>query len=196
MEAVCFACGHEKGGALLPCPKCQVKPLSQRDRLASLCLSKQCLPPKQLVMGSEFIKAKGKLPGFSESVVRKATQLLGTLPAASGSEDISTSFDFSESFFDFEGKSQSAVEPKITVHVLGKPASLKANEEGGNLWNSRRTYHTLTWRIGKEISEDDYESHRSGDGEIYVWYRWIGNRWTWKYVSKSEFERLRKLEEG
>lgn len=196
MEAVCFACGHEKKGPLLSCPKCQVKPLSRRDRLASMCLSTRCLPEKQLRVGAEFIKTKGKIPGFSENVVKKATELLNAVQGTSSSEDVSTSFEFSESFFDFDGKLRSDLDPKVTVHVLGKPAELKADERGGNLWNSRKTYHTLTWRVGKEISEDDYEAHRSADGEIYVWYRWIGNRWTWKYVSKSEFERLRKLEAG
>ena len=196
MEAVCFACGHEKKGPLLSCPKCQVKPLSQRDRLASMCLSRPCLPEKQLKMGAEFIKAKGKIPGFSDSVIAKATRLLDALPGAASGDDISTSFEFSESFFDFDGKHRSDIEPRVSVHVLGKPADLKADDRGGNLWSSRKTCHTLTWRVGKEISEDDYEAHRGADGEIYVWYRWIGNRWTWKYVSKTEFERLRKLEGG
>lgn len=193
MIAVCFACGHEKQAPLILCERCQVRPISQKDRITSMCLSDKCLSQKNLEVGSKYIRKNNKLPKFHESVQKKATELIEAVSDSHGEH--SQSFEFSNSFFDFQGLTGGKGE-SVRVHAIGMP--VQSGKDGArapsNLGNQESTYQVLNWEIGKEITFDEADLHMDDEGNIYVWYRWMGNSWTWKPVSQEEFMRLKNLE--
>lgn len=192
MIAVCFACGHEKQAPLILCKRCQVKPISKKDKINSMCLSAQCLSTKNLDIGSKYIRKNNKLPKFHKKVLAKGTELIDALPDVS--TDQSQSFDFSNSFFDFQGLKGDQGET-IQVHSIGRP---KESADGlsapSNLGNRESTYQVLQWEIGKDITFDQADLHIDDEGNMYIWQRWIGSGWNWKPVSSEEFMRLREME--
>lgn len=158
-----------------------------------MCLSDKCLSEKNLDIGSKYIRKNNKLPKFHEKVHQRATELIDAIPERS-STDQSQSFDFSTSFFDFQGLDGGRGET-VCVHSIGKP---KDNKEGpgavSNLGNNQSTYQVLNWEIGNEVTFDEADLHMDDEGNMYIWYRWIGSDWTWKPVSQEEFFRLKEME--
>lgn len=158
-----------------------------------MCLSDKCLKEKHLVMGSRYIRKNNKLPKFHESVVAKANELISSISDSQG--EYSQSFEFSNSFFDFQGLKGGKGET-VQVHAIGKP--LGEGKDGtapvSNLGARGSTYQVLSWEIGKEITFDEADLHMDDEGNIYVWFRWMGSGWNWKPVSQDEFNRLRALE--
>ena len=152
MEAVCFKCGHEKSNPLKMCGHCQALPQSRKERIKSMCLSRTCLKTQNLIKASTYIKRKNRPPGFHEKVKVKAAELVDSMPEIGDST--SQSYDFSDSFFDFQELEHGIAGEKITVHAIGKPINDSIDSfNGNNNHNTRtKTYHTLEWEIGKDIN--------------------------------------------
>ncbi|QEG24554.1 hypothetical protein [Mariniblastus fucicola] len=97
IEAVCFNCGAEKSAAIKLCGSCRSLPTSYEDRVASVCLSNECLRQDNLEVATRYIQQKKRKPGFHDKVRRKAEQIVNKMP---DQFQISQSFDLSESFFE------------------------------------------------------------------------------------------------
>jgi hypothetical protein len=190
--SVCFHCGGAKLAPLAKCEFCKTKPDKRADQIASMALSSDCLSEKNLKRGSEYIKQTKRLPKFHPDVQKKAMRLVESFIEITPS-DGSDSVDLSSSFFDFDfSHYPGAGAETITVHAIGKPEHLDNDHHGHR--NHARTYHQLTWEIGKDISADQAAAYKDPAGEIFIWYRWMGNSWTWKCVSRIEFEQLKSVE--
>jgi len=201
VQAVCFSCGASKDGPLVACRRCHTKPISKRDRITSFCLSLRCLKPHHLERGAAYIKTRGRLPRFHPKVIALATKQVEALPppraekSSETGQEYSTSFEFSESFFDFQGQIGQRESISVTVHIIGKPpGDAGPAATASQLGRRGSTYHRDTWQVGDEVSEEEYEMHRHTDDCLYVWYRWMGNGWAAKFVSKAEFDRLKEME--
>ena len=105
----------------------------------------------------------------------------------------SDSIDLSSAFFQFEFDAAENGRPKfVTVHSIGKPAHLSDDEF--SQFHKKKTYHTLQWEVGNEITQDQLSANQDDDGDVYIWYRWISNSWQGKFVSKAEFEQIKSVE--
>lgn len=187
MIAVCFHCGSSKFEPLAKCRSCRFEPVRREAQIASLALSRECLSEKHLKIGSAYIKKTGRIPKFHKAVQHKAAQLVDALVEVPSSDSI----ELSSSFFDFEFSKPDGQET-VTVHSIGKPEHLDDDYRGQG--SHSQTYHTVEWEIGKQVSADQVESCKDLNGDIFIWYRWMGNRWTWKCVTRIEFEQLRSVE--
>lgn len=157
-----------------------------------MCLSDKCLSQKNLDVGSKYIRKNSRTPKFHERVLAKAQEFINAIPESSS--DMSQSFEFSNSFFDFQGLAGGKGET-VRVHAIGRPLQDSGgNTPPSNIGNRQSTYQELVWEIGNEISFDQADLHMDDEGNIYIWYRWIGSSWTWKPVSKEEFSKLRGME--
>ena len=191
MDAVCFKCGESKKEPLAKCLQCAAKPTRREDKIASIALSIQCLKLENLEKGSQYIKKTNRLPSFHESVLKKAIRLVESYIEVVDENDDSDSLDLSDSFFEFSNDQQQKVE-LVTVHAIGKPENVDVNYRGSS--SNKKTYHTLQWEIGNDISVDQANRHMDSPGIIFIWYRWLGDSWVWKCVPREEFEQLRSLE--
>ncbi len=194
MNAICFACGREKQDPLDHCDHCDVKPMSQKDRISSYCLSSNCLKPASLEKGSKYIRLKRKLPKIAEPVIRRATKIVESLDV---DEEQYTSMGMDESFFDFKGFADKRAET-VRVHSIGKPPKSNDGDTTGvsHMGSQKNTYRLLTWELGKDISIDDCDANVDENGELYIQFVWMGDRgWIWKHVSKSHFDQLRALDQ-
>ncbi len=195
MKSVCFACGREKEDPLVICKRCEVKPISQKDKISSVCLSNICLKAPNLVKASRYIRQKRKLPKFADAIVARAEEFVDSL--SSDSEEY-TQIGFDDSFFDFKGFQDKRAET-VTVHAIGKPVKDPDKPHQAtvisHLESGKNTYQVLEWEIGKDISIDDADAHTDNQGELYVQYIWLGDKgWTWKHVSKAHFLQLKSLD--
>ena len=187
MNAVCYKCGEAKDSALVVCPACQQQPEEPQDQIVSVVLSTRCVHRTKLVGASEFVKRKKRLPKISDKLIRKAMAVLEAEQDGS-----SSSVEYPSSFFDFRESSQED-EHSITVHVIGRPNISKIKSPTGP---PKKTYHTEEWVLGSDVSREDADRDRDDEtGCLYAWYRLIGGRWTWKLVSRQEFEELKSVEE-
>ena len=187
MQAVCYKCGEEKKFPLTLCNHCQAVPHDLDDRVASMALSAECLKEKNLIKASNYIKIKKKLPRFHDVVMDKAKALV-----AKTIDQSTQSFELSASFFDFNPEQGKKDKQMVTVHSIGKPPGV-GDEHCGPV-SRDKTYQMLSWEIGKDISAEEVQMHMDAFGCIYVWFRWIDKGWSWKCVTKSEFQNLRKVE--
>jgi hypothetical protein len=187
VDAVCFSCGERKREPMAACPGCKRKPSFREDKIASFALSIQCLKEHNLKKGSDYIKKKKKLPKFHESVRRKANQMVESFIEV---EEDDSDLDMSSAFFDLEPESAAA--RTVTVHAIGKPPGVALDMHSPH--SKQKTYHTLEWEVGKDVPAEEVELHQDVAGELFVWYRWFGNSWTPKFVSRQEFEQLRNVE--
>ena len=194
MKAVCFACGHEKRLPLVLCDRCEVKPISHKDKITSVCLSDYCLKSESLLKASHYIREKGTLPTFHQKCVTKATDFVDSLPT---DDEEYTTMGVDDSFFDFQGFKDKKGET-VKVHAIGKPAKENVQQATGisHLGTQKNTYQVLEWQVGKEISIDDADMHVDDQGELYIEYTWVADKgWIWKHVSKGHFRQLKMLDE-
>lgn len=192
MIAVCFQCGSPKSGPMTKCEFCQKKPIHHRDRVVSMALSNECLSEKNLKTGSQYIKEKKRIPKFHKKVAQKAAQLMESYIEVDDARN-SDSIDLSSAFFQFEFSSAKPGQPQfVTVHSIGKPANL-ANDEFSQ-FHKKKTYHTLQWEVGNEITVKQASANQDDDGNVYIWYRWMNDNWNGKFVSKAEFEQIKSVE--
>ena len=192
MQAVCFKCGGSKSDPLKLCRHCHALPESHNDRVTSMCLSQNCLKPANVVKAGKFIKQKKRPPGFRSKVKNRAIELINALPDESDS--VSMSIDLSDSFFLLDKRDEPAIK-KLVVHAIGKPANGAADTYHQHPSRTRKsTYHTLEWEIGRDISQHEADVHADSSGELFVWYRYLGNEWAWKCIPRHEFEQLREME--
>ena len=190
MISVCFHCGEAKLEPMAQCEFCKTKPSNHQDRVSSMALSSDCLSERNLKKGSAYIKKTKRLPRFHKDVENKAKQLVESYIEVSPSDN-SDSIDLSSSFFEFDFSQNKNVE-FVKVHAIGKPEHLHDDNHGHR--NNGKTYHTLQWEVGKEVSAEEANAYKDAAGDLFVWYRWMGNSWTWKCVSRVEFEQLKSVE--
>jgi hypothetical protein len=194
MNAACFACGREKPDALVVCPSCEVKPISDKDKINSVCLSDTCFGPDKLLKASRFIREKRKLPRFGDKAIAKATEFVNSLAKP---EENYTLIDVDDSFFDFDGFDSDKGE-SVTVHSIGKPPTDPDGNEPDpiGLAGKGNTYHTIQWELGKDISFEDAETRGGKGGELYIQWTWRGDQgWVWKHVTKQQFDQVKMLED-
>jgi hypothetical protein len=175
---------------MISCPHCQKKPTSQQEKKASFALSDQCLKPHHLQHGSAYIKEKGRLPKFHSSVEKKAAQLVASYLEVMADAD-SDELDLSDSFFDFDASVSNPPEI-ITVHAIGKPEGVDLGRRGSP--SNKSTYHVLQWEVDKDISAEEFQANLDATGDLFIWYRWMGDSWNWNCVTRPEFEQLRSVE--
>jgi hypothetical protein len=192
--AVCFACGKTKASPLVRCKFCEAKPISSRDKINSMAISNHCLNQKHLKAGSDYIRQYHKLPKINEKVIEKATKLVKAIPERP--DDRKKSFDFSSSFFNFPGLTKGNDRGEtVRVHSIGKPKNIKKGEDArGMLGNKESTYQLLHWKLGTDISIEDADNNVDDDGDLYIWYRFMGDDWTYKHISKEKFNSLQAME--
>ena len=195
MKSVCFACGREKVSPLILCERCEVRPISRKDKITSVCLSDHCLKAEKLKVASRYIREKRKLPKFSESLTAKAAQIVDSEPDES---DEYTQIGFDDSFFDFKGFKDKRPET-VKVHAIGKPVKDPDKQQQAtvisHLDSGKNTYQVLEWELGKDISMDEVDANVDEKGELHIQYTWLGDRgWTWKLVSKAHFQQLKTLD--
>jgi hypothetical protein len=176
-------------GPLTKCEFCKQKPGTRVERIASMALSIECLKEHNLKKGSAYIKKTKRLPKFHESIERKAIQLVEAHLEVDEPKEFDSA-DLSSAFFEFDFSQGSGGE-KITVHAIGKPENVSDEHRGDS---KRNTYHTMQWEVGKDISAEIADANVDPAGEIFVWYRWMGKSWTWKCVSRVEFEQLKSVD--
>ncbi|MEM7784581.1 MAG: hypothetical protein AAF939_05715 [Planctomycetota bacterium] len=190
MQAVCYKCGNEKQDPLKMCGACHALPESDEDRIVSICLSDQCLKQKHLLVATQYIKTKKKLPGIHPNVAKKARQIHAKLPRRP--INASQSIELSASFFQEDLFADDSEPERVTVHVIGKPKGVKPNQFVEI--QKMRTCHSLTWTVGEEVSQSDHDIYADTTGQLYLWYRWINDQWKAKFIPKQEFYRLRDVE--
>ncbi len=194
MNAVCYSCGAPKSEPLITCEQCSNQPIQHEDRVASMALSLNCLKPHHLEKATDYIKRTAKLPKFHDSVRRKALELIESmLELAPELSDDDDSMEFSSSFFEFVPDDIKPLNKRVTVHAIGKPSHFQDDAPPNGQVRSN-TYHTMEWEVGLEITEEQASLYLDPLDNIYIWYRWLGNKWTWKCVSREEFEQIRKVE--
>lgn len=190
MKSLCFACGREKLDALLVCSNCEVKPISEKDRIHSICLSDHCFNAETLEKASRFIREKRKLPKLGEKALAKAAQIVKVLAQAEKSPY--TLMDVDDSFFDFDGFESDKGET-VVVHSIGKG---DGDEAPIGIAREKNTYTKIEWQVGKDISFEDLEKYSNDNGELHIQYTWRGDQgWIWKFVNQDQFEQVKSLEE-
>lgn len=61
-KAVCFQCGHIKSGAFLPCDKCQAKPQTDAELIASVAMTEHYFDQATLESMRDYIREHGRHP--------------------------------------------------------------------------------------------------------------------------------------
>ncbi|MEM7453866.1 MAG: hypothetical protein AAF456_05865 [Planctomycetota bacterium] len=202
-KSVCFRCGDYKKKPLKMCPTCLAIPEDRDDKILSVCMSLECIKEENLRKCSKYIKKKGRCPNFKERVVKKAIEMLEQHFDLDMSSQEDSDIDFSTSFFEFKAEDLQTPEgvaigqPRmIKANVIGRPRGAGDDAVQVALGGNRRTCHQAFWTLGKEISAEEYERHKAGDGEIYVRYRLMGANWSCEYISQALFTQLKSLEDG
>lgn len=196
MQAICYSCGGHKTSPLKVCGKCQTAPSDYDDQVLSLCLSLECVKAETLSRCRKYFKTKNKPPRFKENVIKVAKLLLDEQLANNQSNQ---SMEFSSSMFEFSDLSQD--EPRrsmetVTAHIIGRAPNQEADDAQASLGKNGKTYHKRSWVVGTDIDQEMYDANKDGDGDVYVWYRWINNQWTWSCIGKSHFDQLKSVELG
>lgn len=157
-----------------------------------MALSNECLSEKNLKIGSRYIKENKRLPKFHKKVAQKAAQLMESYIEVDDERN-SDSIDLSSAFFQFDFEAGEQRRPKfVTVHCIGKPANLSDDEF--IQFHKKKTYHTLQWEVGNEITPEQVAVNQDDAGNVYIWYRWINNSWNGKFVPQAEFEQIKSVE--
>ena len=196
MQAICFKCGNNKSSPLKMCGSCHEVPKTESDQVLSLCLSVECVKPETLARCRKYFRKKQKPPRFKENIVNLATLLLDEQASNSHSNN---SLEFSSSLFEFpdlQAEEMRKPVETVTAHIIGKGPRQDEDDGSATLGKKGHTYHTEQWEVGRDISEEQYKTARDPMGNIYVWYRWINNRWTWTCIGKLQFEQLKSVEMG
>ena len=189
MNAVCIKCGGKKKEPMKMCAHCHTLPETRDERILAFGLSTQCIKQENVIKAGSYIRKKGKPPRLHEKVRAKAKQLV---KAYRQPVDASKSMEFSASFFDFNDlvidDSCEDVLDIVVVHSIGKPA----DGEFASI-SKVSTYIEDTWTIGVDITQAEVDRFADEDGELNVWFRWLEGVWQPKFVSKTEFARLREF---
>lgn len=196
MLALCFECGSKKSGALKLCKQCHAVPKTQDEKVLSLCLSLECVTQQTLNNCSKYFKKKNKAPRFKAPIVQRATEFLEEQQDGAGTNQ---SIEFSSSAFDFPDLSEESVQAirqTVTAHIIGKGPKQDSGDANASLGKANKTYHRTQWVVGVDISEEQYETNKDPRGDIYIWYRWLNNKWTWLTVSPAKFDQLKAVESG
>ena len=196
MQAICYSCGASKSSPLKVCGGCHTAPSKHDDQILSLCLSLECVKQDTLGRCRKYFEKKKRPPRFKEKIVKLAEMLLDEQLGNSASH----SLEFSSSLFEFpELIAEDAPRKKLSAimaFVIGKGPNQDEADGNVSIGKAGKTFHTRQWLVGEDISKEMYESNKGFDGEVYVWYRWINNRWTWTCVGKAQFDQMKSLEVG
>ncbi len=194
MNALCFKCGNRKSGALKLCSQCDAIPKERDEQVLSLCLSLECVTEQTLLKCSQHFQKKKRPPRFKESIVERAERCL----EEQTNSDTDQSVMFSASVFDFSDLQDepTKVRKEVTAHIIGKGPKQEVSDANASLGKAHKTYHKLSWTVGDDISEEMYEANKGSHGDVYIWYRWLDNRWAWSCISSNKFEQLKSVESG
>ena len=194
MSALCFKCGNHKTGALKLCSKCDAIPETKEEKVLSLCLSLECVTQQTLKVCQRHFEKKQRAPRFKDVIVERATKCLEE-QIESGTDN---SIMFSASVFDFSDliEEKSTIRKQVTAHIIGKGPKQDTADANASFGKAHKTYHRSNWVIGNDISEEKYESNKGPHGDVYVWYRWLNNQWSWSCISHDKFEQLKAVESG
>ena len=191
-NALCFKCGVPKKDARQLCGRCMAIPRTFDDLVLSFCLSEECVKTETLKKCKAYFKRKNKPPRFRPSVINAASVLA---QEHAGRDE--QSIEFSSALFEFSDLNDGSEETglrSINVQVIGRlkghPDSKPPNGVSGE-----KTWHRETWVIGQDVSDEDVRAYIDGD-QLFVWYRWINDRWAWSCVSRGRFSQLKALEDG
>ncbi len=191
--ALCFKCGSRKKEATTMCGKCMSAPRTFDDLVLSFCLSLQCVTPDTLKKCREHFKVKKRPPGFRESIIELARPLAERY-AIDSEQSIQYPPEMLE-FTDLDDDDDVVKRRSVRVQIIGRHKGRGDDEPSEALGNKKKTCHMETWIVGKDITEEQVTQNVDGD-QIYVWYRWMGNRWSWSCVTRGKFAQLKALEEG
>jgi len=176
------------------CSRCQAVPKTADERVLSLCLSLECVSQQTLTRCLQHFEKKNKPPRFKEAIIKRAEELLEEQQDSSLGEK---SIEFPSSVMNFEISDESIeVVKTVTAHIIGKGPKQESDDANATLGKRKRTYHRAQWKVGDDISEDQYEANKDQKGDIHIWFRWLNNQWTWSCISSSKFNQLRAVEEG
>lgn len=193
-SALCFNCGAGKKDPVGLCPKCMGAPRKFEDIVLSYCLSLECIKPGALEKCSEYFKRKNKPPRFREVIVDSAIRLAGK-----HGDRADQSIEFSSAMFNFTDLNDEDEEVSkrrtITANIIGRRKGQGDDEPSSGMGSKYKTYHVETWFVGQDISAEQVEKSIDGD-QIFVWYRWINDRWNWSCVSRGKFAQLKSVEDG
>lgn len=194
MGALCFECGNRKTGALKLCSRCGAVPKTQDEKVLSLCLSLECVTQKTLLVCQRHFEKKKRAPRFKESIVQRATKCLEEQVESASDNSIM----FSNSVFDFSDLREEKSTParRVTAHIIGKGPKQHNADANASLGKPHQTYHRSSWVVGNDISEEMYESNKGPRGDVYIWYRWLNNQWSWSCIARDKFEQLKAVESG
>ena len=74
--AICIRCGHEKLGALTPCPSCNFLPESSEDRAKSITLSDHNCDAEALRQISDRIRSGEPFQFDNDAIAQMAVELI------------------------------------------------------------------------------------------------------------------------
>ncbi len=193
-SALCFKCGAEKKDPVSLCSKCMAAPQQFEDVVLSYCLSLECVKPGALEKCRDYFNKKKKPPRFREVIVDAAIRLAGKL-IDRGDQSI----EFSSAMFNFtdlKDEDDEVVRRRsVTVNIIGRRKGQGDDEPSAGMGSRVKTFHSETWLIGQQISEKQVNESLDAD-QIFVWYRWINDRWNWSCVSRGKFAQLKSVEDG
>jgi hypothetical protein len=194
IKALCFKCGAKKKEPAGLCDRCMAAPRKYDDLVLSYCLSTECIKPETLVKCGEYLTEKKRLPKFHSSVVAEANRL-----AARHAGPGEQSMEFSQSMLEFADSEEDLTDvPRrrtVLVNVIGRRAGHSDEDPSTGLGSRQKTCHSETWIVGKHISEEQVNEYLDGN-QIFVWYRWIHDRWSWSCISRGKFAQLKAVEDG
>lgn len=191
-NALCFQCGSRKKEPTRVCDQCVAAPRTFDELVLSYCLSLECVKPKTLKKCREYFKTRGKPPRFRAAVVDMAACLA---EQHAGRSD--QSIEFSSALFEFTDLDDDGgfgIRKSVDVQVIGRIKG-HPDEEAPLGVGKQKTWHRETWVVGQDIPEEQVQQHMDGD-QLFVWYRWINDRWAWSCVSRGRFAQLKAVEDG
>lgn len=170
-------------------------PQSNDEMILSFCLSLDCISADNLKKCRAWFKQKQRPPKFSDSVIEQAKKC-----AREAADDSDSSIVYPPEMLEFadldddDDDESPARRKTVRVHVIGRPKGL-ADDEPPRNFGKEKTFFRETWVIGRDIAEDMVNHNLDGD-QLFIWYRWIGNRWSWCPVTRGKFAQLKAVEDG
>ncbi len=192
-SALCFKCGAKKTDATKLCNQCMSAPRSFDDLVLSYCLSSECVKPETLTKCREYLIQKKRPPKFRQPIIDAATLL-----AEQHGDAGDLAIDFPSTIFEIPELSKDEppdTRKTVAVQVIGRRQGHADDEPPTGLASRQKTYHSETWIVGKDIPEEQVNEHLDGN-QIFVWYRWIQDRWCWNCISRGKFAQLKAVEDG
>ncbi len=189
--ALCYKCGAKKSEPTKMCGECMATPRNFDELVLSYCLSLECLKPDTLKKCRQIFKQKKRPPKFRPEIKRAAARL-----AEERSDVGEQSIQFPSELMDFADleEDESGGRRSVPVQIIGRVEG-QPEDEPPEISCKRKTCHFETWIVGKDITQEQVDQYMDGE-QVFVWYRWMGNRWSWSPISRGKFAQLKSVEDG